>query len=63
MSKKNKKLESLGYTLSCIGGLLVILNLTTWKNSEWGLSIAISAVVLALIGIYLIQKAKGNPRS
>ena len=63
MSEKNKKLESLGYTLSCLGGLLVTLNFTIWKDSEWGLSLAVSAVVLALIGIYLIQKAKSSPKS
>jgi|GEM_PF-6476900 len=34
--------ESIGSTMTALGGLLVILNLTIWNNSEYGL---ISALV------------------
>jgi hypothetical protein len=55
---KNKKLDKIGITLSSLGGLLVILNLTTFKYSEWGLELAILAVVIALVGVYLVNKSK-----
>ncbi len=58
MNEKNKKLENIGTTISCIGGLLVILNLSTWKGSVWELEIAILATALALIGLLIIGKAK-----
>ena len=57
MSNK-KKMRDLGTTLSSLGGLLVILNMTVLKDSEWGLGLAIGAVVLALTGVILISKNK-----
>ena len=59
MKEKNKKLENIGITISSLGGLLVILNS---KDSDWGLIIAIAAVVLALFGVYLISKAQSSPK-
>ena len=57
MSNK-KKMRDLGTTLSCLGGLLVTLNMTSFKDSEWGLALAIAAVVLALTGVIIISKNK-----
>ncbi len=51
-------MRDLGTTLSSLGGLLVILNMTVLKDSEWGLGLAIGAVVLALTGVILISKNK-----
>jgi len=58
MKTNNKQLEKIGYTLSSLGGLLVILNLTTFKDSKWGLELAILAVVIVLVGIYTTNKGK-----
>ncbi len=44
--------EFIGNTLTGIGGLLVILNLTIWNNSEYGLASAVAAVVVIMIGLY-----------
>jgi len=57
MSNK-KKMRDLGTILSCLGGLLVILNMTTFKDSEYGLGLSIGAVGLALAGVLLISKNK-----
>lgn len=51
-------MRDFGTTLSCLGGLLVVLNMTTFKDSEWGLGLSIGAVALALTGLLLISKNK-----
>ncbi len=58
----NKNLQSIGNTLACLGGLVVILNFTTWKDSEWGLALAVLAVVLALAGLFMINKGKARSK-
>ena len=60
METKNKQLGKIGYTVSSLGGLLVIFNLTIFKDSEWGLWLAILAVLIILLGLYLSKKAKEN---
>ena len=60
MAKENDALKNVGYTLSGLGGLLVILNLTTWKDRDWTLESSALAVFTILIGIYLIRKAEGG---
>jgi len=51
-------MRDFGTILSSLGGLLVILNMTTFKDSEWGLGLAIGAVALALAGVIIISKNK-----
>ena len=58
MSDENKKLANIGNVLSSLGGLLVILNFTTFKDSEWQLELAILAVVMAFAGLVILSKAK-----
>ena len=58
MTEKNKKLKGLGETISCLGGLILIFNFTIWSDSEYDLTLSILAVVLALAGVVIIEKAK-----
>lgn len=57
---KSKQYDKIGVTLSSLGGLLVIFNLTIWKESEWGLVLAVIAVVIILAGLYLSSWTKKN---
>jgi len=50
--------ESIGTILTCLGGLLVILNLTIWNNKEYGLISAVGAVLIILIGLYFTSWKK-----
>lgn len=50
--------ESIGSTMTALGGLLVILNLTIWNNSEYGLISALVAVVVIVIGLYFTSWKK-----
>ena len=52
--------ESIGTILTYLGGLLVILNLTIWNNSEYGLISAIAAVVVILLGLYFTSWKKDD---
>lgn len=52
--------ESIGTILTYLGGLLVILNLTIWNNSEYGLISAIAAAVVILIGLYFTSWKKDD---
>ena len=44
--------EFIGTILTSLGGLLVILNLTIWNNSEYGLISAVAAVLVIVLGLY-----------
>ena len=57
MIEENKKMKGLGYTLSCLGGLILILNFSIWEDSDYSLVLAILAVVLAAAGVLLMAKA------
>ena len=52
--------ESIGTILTSLGGLIVILNLTIWNNSEYGLISAIGAVVVILAGLYFTSWKKDD---
>jgi len=60
MAKRIEKLHKRGVTLVSIGGLIVVLSLTMWKQNEWGLELSVLAFILAISGIYFINKAKGE---
>ena len=50
--------ETIGTVLTSLGGLMVILNLTIWNNSQYGLISAIGAVVIILAGLYFTSWKK-----
>lgn len=58
MAEKQGKLYEWGVSICCLGGLIVIYNLTSARNTTWGLQLSILAVVLALLGLYMMRRGK-----
>lgn len=56
--KRLKKQKETGFALVCLGGLIVIMNLTSFNESEWKLEASLVALVPIALGIYIIQRAK-----
>lgn len=52
--------EFIGTILTSLGGLLVILNLTIWNNSEYGLISAVAAVLVIVLGLYFTSWKKDD---
>lgn len=46
-----------GVTLACLGGLFTILG-TTNNDSPWEGFLLVSAVILALVGLYMMRSAQ-----
>lgn len=63
IASENKKLRSLGTTLSCLGGLLVTFNFMIWQDSKYELAIALVAFALALAGVMMIAKANKKQKA
>lgn len=63
MGMENNRKYQWGVTLACLGGLCTILGTTTFKDSAWEFTVLIAAVVLALVGIYLMQAAKKEEKN
>ena len=53
----------LGYTLSAIGGLMVILNFTVWQDHLWKLTLSIIAAAMALAGLLMISSSKQDDQT
>ena len=60
MPKQNTNLHNWGTTLASLGGLVVILNMTSWADSEWKSAFSWLAVILVFFGIFLVNKAKST---
>jgi len=53
-----QQLEKTGTTICSLGGLLVIFNLTIWKENQYSLWLSIVAVIIILVGLLMINKGK-----
>jgi len=58
MSEKNEKLYNLGTAICSLGGLFLILNFSSFFSQKWGLEMSVVAMVLCLVGIFMMEKAK-----
>jgi len=51
---KNSSLITVGYILSCLGGLLTIFSLSSVEAETYGLYVSLVAVGVAGLGLWLI---------
>lgn len=61
MSEQSPKYQW-GVTLACLGGLFTILG-TSMDESPWEMILLVGAVVLALVGLYMMQAARKEQKN
>lgn len=61
MSNQSSKYQW-GVTIACLGGLFTILGMSD-KESPWQGFLLVSAVVLALAGVYMMQSAQKEAKN
>lgn len=61
MSEQSPKYQW-GVSLACLGGLFTILG-TSMDESPWEMILLVGAVVLALVGLYMMQAARKEQKN
>lgn len=60
MNKKNQNLRNIGTAISCLSGLLLILDV---KPEGWESEMSILTAIIAITGLVIIFKAIRKPKT